>query len=161
MRLHGSQGGSFGSTPCGASGPGSMPSTRLKVVVVVSARLVEQVRGRAASSIDALGCVQASVAISEELRAEADDLVGYFVDEARRAGYSWTEIGTSLGVTKQAVRKRFGSSVGFPVQSRLQRCLDQAAEEAKLDGSTECRVFICYSVCFAKELPRWRWSISV
>ncbi len=104
---------------------------------MVSERLVENVRGSAASSTDALSCVRAAVVISEELRAEADDLVGYFVDEARRAGHSWTEIGTSLGVTKQAVRKRFGSSVGFPMRSRLQRCLDQAAEEAKLDGSSE------------------------
>lgn len=104
---------------------------------MVSERLVENVRNSASSPTEALGCVRAAVAISEELRAEADDLVGYFVDEARRAGHSWTEIGTSLGVTKQAVRKRFGSAVGFPMRSRLQRCLDQAAEEAKLDGSSE------------------------
>jgi hypothetical protein len=104
---------------------------------VISEDLVEKARGGATPPTDALSCLRAAVVISEELRAEADDLVGYFVDEARRAGHSWTEIGGSLGVTKQAVRKRFGSSVGFPLQSRLQRCLDQAAEEAKLDGSSE------------------------
>ncbi|MGB6059823.1 MAG: Clp protease N-terminal domain-containing protein [Microthrixaceae bacterium] len=37
----------------------------------------------------------------------ADHLVGHFVDQARRSGASWTEIGRSMGVTKQAARKRF------------------------------------------------------
>ena len=101
---------------------------------MVVEHLVEKVRRSAPSPTDALGCVRSAVAIREELRAEADDLVGYFVDEARRSGHSWTEIGNSFGVTKQAVRKRFSSSIGFPMQFRLQRCLDQAAEEAKLDG---------------------------
>ncbi|HWJ98053.1 MAG TPA: Clp protease N-terminal domain-containing protein [Acidimicrobiales bacterium] len=37
----------------------------------------------------------------------ADHLVGHFVDQARRSGASWTDIGRSMGVTKQAARKRF------------------------------------------------------
>src|SRR3954468_21193603 len=37
----------------------------------------------------------------------ADHLVGHFVDQARRSGASWTAIGQSMGVTKQAVQKRF------------------------------------------------------
>ncbi|MEV4684156.1 Clp protease N-terminal domain-containing protein [Streptomyces kurssanovii] len=37
----------------------------------------------------------------------ADHLIGHFVDQARRSGASWTEIGTSMGVTKQAAQKRF------------------------------------------------------
>ena len=37
----------------------------------------------------------------------ADHVVGHFVDQARRSGASWTEIGRSMGVTKQAARKRF------------------------------------------------------
>ncbi len=36
-----------------------------------------------------------------------DHLIGHYVDQARRAGRSWTEIGTSMGVSKQAARKRF------------------------------------------------------
>jgi hypothetical protein len=37
----------------------------------------------------------------------ADHLIGHFVDQARRSGASWTEIGTSMGVTKQAAQQRF------------------------------------------------------
>lgn len=98
---------------------------------------VERVRRDAPFPSEPLSCLAVAVAVSEELRAEADDLVGLFVDAARRDGHSWTEIGACLGVTKQAVRKRYASSVGFPMQSRLQRCLDQAGVEARLIGSAE------------------------
>ena len=37
----------------------------------------------------------------------ADHLIGHFVDQARRAGASWPEIGRSMGVSKQAAQKRF------------------------------------------------------
>jgi Clp amino terminal domain, pathogenicity island component len=37
----------------------------------------------------------------------ADQLIEHFVDEARRAGASWTEIGRYIGVSKQAAHKRF------------------------------------------------------
>jgi len=36
-----------------------------------------------------------------------DHLVGHFVDQARRAGASWTDIGGALGVSKQAAQQRF------------------------------------------------------
>jgi len=38
--------------------------------------------------------------------ATTDAALGYFVDQARRAGHSWAEIGASLGVTKQAAQQR-------------------------------------------------------
>ncbi|MCW7945472.1 hypothetical protein AAW14_26555 [Streptomyces hygroscopicus] len=37
----------------------------------------------------------------------ADHLIGHFVDQARRSGASWTDIGKSMGVTRQAAQKRF------------------------------------------------------
>ncbi len=43
----------------------------------------------------------------EHLGDVADHLIGHFVDQARLAGRSWTEIGSRMGVTKQAARKRF------------------------------------------------------
>src|SRR3954465_9881957 len=44
---------------------------------------------------------------ADHLGDVADHLVGHFVDQARRSGASWTDIGRSMGVTKQAARKRF------------------------------------------------------
>ncbi|HET8929745.1 MAG TPA: Clp protease N-terminal domain-containing protein, partial [Acidimicrobiales bacterium] len=48
-----------------------------------------------------------AVLAGEHLGELADHLIGHFVDQARRSGASWTEIGRSMGVTKQAARKRF------------------------------------------------------
>ena len=47
--------------------------------------------------------------VSEQLGEQADALIGYFVDQARRSGASWTDIGRSMGVSKQAAQKRFVS----------------------------------------------------
>ena len=44
---------------------------------------------------------------ADHLGEIADHLVGHFVDQARRSGSSWRDIGTSMGVTKQAAQKRF------------------------------------------------------
>src|ERR1700744_2518527 len=51
--------------------------------------------------------VSAAIQVSEHLGELSDHLIGHFVDQARRAGASWTEIGQSMGVTKQAAQKRF------------------------------------------------------
>src|SRR3712207_7555210 len=48
-----------------------------------------------------------AVLAAEHLGELADHLIGHFVDQARRSGASWTEIGRSMGVTKQAAQKRF------------------------------------------------------
>src|SRR5262245_16766082 len=48
-----------------------------------------------------------AVRAADRLGEVADHLIGHFVDQARRAGASWTEIGQSMGVTKQAAQKRF------------------------------------------------------
>ncbi|KAE8763997.1 Clp protease N-terminal domain-containing protein [Georgenia thermotolerans] len=48
-----------------------------------------------------------AVALAEHLDEVADSLIGHFVDQARRSGASWSEIGRSMGVTKQAAQKRF------------------------------------------------------
>jgi hypothetical protein len=48
-----------------------------------------------------------AVETSTRVGEVADHLIGHFVDEAREAGASWTEIGAHMGVTKQAAQKRF------------------------------------------------------
>ncbi|MBO3741713.1 Clp protease N-terminal domain-containing protein [Actinoplanes flavus] len=48
-----------------------------------------------------------AVVLGDYLGELSDHLIGHFVDQARRSGASWTEIGRSLGVSKQAAQKRF------------------------------------------------------
>jgi hypothetical protein len=59
--------------------------------------------------------------IADHLGDLADHLVGHFVDQARRSGASWTMIGQSIGVTKQAAQKRFA-----PGDGSLERFTDRA-----------------------------------
>jgi ATP-dependent Clp protease ATP-binding subunit ClpA len=76
----------------------------------------------------------------------ADHLVGHFVDQARRAGASWTDIGRSMGVTKQAAQKRFvpRGSADVPDPGNWSRFTDRARhvlagaqEEARTTGYPE------------------------
>ncbi|MBE1490268.1 Clp protease N-terminal domain-containing protein [Plantactinospora soyae] len=68
--------------------------------------LIEYVR-RQHPGGDALERLSDAVLVSAYLGELADHLIGHFVDQARRTGASWTDIGQSMGVTKQAVQKRF------------------------------------------------------
>src|SRR3954470_2396722 len=56
---------------------------------------------------NALDQLSDAVQAADHLGDVADHLIGHFVDQARRSGASWTEIGRSMGVTKQAAQKRF------------------------------------------------------
>ncbi|QWB24030.1 MULTISPECIES: Clp protease N-terminal domain-containing protein [Streptomyces] len=51
--------------------------------------------------------LQDAVIAADHLGEVADHLIGHFVDQARRSGASWTDIGKSMGVTRQAAQKRF------------------------------------------------------
>jgi Clp amino terminal domain, pathogenicity island component len=48
-----------------------------------------------------------AVVTAQELSDQSDALIGHFVDQARVSGASWSQIGAAMGVTKQAVQKRF------------------------------------------------------
>lgn len=56
---------------------------------------------------DELEQLSSAIIAADHLGELADHLIGHFVDQARRSGASWTEIGRAMGVTKQAARKRF------------------------------------------------------
>lgn len=56
---------------------------------------------------DTLEQLSDAVVAAEHLGEVADHLIGHFVDQARRSGASWTDIGRSMGVTRQAAQKRF------------------------------------------------------
>ncbi|MFD1046199.1 hypothetical protein ACFQ1S_11795, partial [Kibdelosporangium lantanae] len=66
--------------------------------------LIDRVRG---SRSDPLDRVEWAVALAGTMNVVADHLIRHFVAEARGDGLSWTQIGDRLGVSKQAVRKRF------------------------------------------------------
>ncbi|AEW93427.1 MULTISPECIES: Clp protease N-terminal domain-containing protein [Streptomycetaceae] len=68
--------------------------------------LIEHVLNRNPEA-DALQHLSDAVETSTHLGEVADHLIGHFVDQARRAGASWTEIGQHMGVSKQAAQKRF------------------------------------------------------
>jgi hypothetical protein len=95
---------------------------------------------------DALGRLTDAVLLADRLGEIADHLIGHFVDQARRAGASWTDIGRSMGVTKQAAQKRFVSRSDADPSHGFSRFSDQARvvvvsalNEARAAGNTEIR----------------------
>ena len=70
-------------------------------------RLDDVIGAIASAHADPLDRLTGAMALAEHLDELADSLIGHFVDQARRAGASWSEIGQSMGVTKQAAQKRF------------------------------------------------------
>ncbi len=93
--------------------------------------------------LDRLGI---AVTLSRELSELSDGVVNHFVQEARRAGCSWAQIGDVLGVSRQAAQQRFvgrwlgrvigrakgGSAprwLGFT--DRARRVVELAQEEAR------------------------------
>ncbi len=72
--------------------------------------LIEIVR-QDSSSDQPLDQLVAAAAAAAQLEETTDALLGHFVDRCRRDGRSWTEISAALGVTKQAVHKRFAPAL--------------------------------------------------
>ncbi|WP_224390747.1 Clp protease N-terminal domain-containing protein [Pseudonocardia sp. ICBG1293] len=70
-------------------------------------RLDDLIRAVTAAHHDPLEQLSDAVLTGDHLGEVADHLIGHFVDRARRSGASWTEIGRSMGVSKQAAQKRF------------------------------------------------------
>ncbi|WP_282779633.1 MULTISPECIES: Clp protease N-terminal domain-containing protein [unclassified Nocardia] len=93
-----------------------------------------------------------AVVVGGHLDELADHLIGHFVDQARRSGASWTDIGASMGVTKQAAQKRFvPKAPGDPADAatmdpnagfakftpRARAVVVAAQEEARTRGNAE------------------------
>jgi ATP-dependent Clp protease ATP-binding subunit ClpA len=72
--------------------------------------LIETVRADAGSD-QPLDQLVAAAGAAADLEETTDALLGYFVDRCRRDGRSWSEISNALGVTKQAVHKRFAPAL--------------------------------------------------
>lgn len=101
---------------------------------------------------DTLEQLSGAVVAAEHLGDVADHLIGHFVDQARRSGASWTDIGRSMGVTRQAAQKRFvpkadkeGDGGLDPDQGfgrftpRARNVVMAAQNEARAAGGTEIR----------------------
>jgi hypothetical protein len=63
--------------------------------------LIDEVEGD-----EPLDRLSSAMGVKGELDDLGDALIGHFVEEARRAGHSWSEIGAAMGVTKQAAQQR-------------------------------------------------------
>lgn len=104
-------------------------------------RLDDLIAGVEHAHADPLDRVAGAVIVGDALGETADHLVGHFVDRARRAGASWTDIGRSMGVTKQAVQKRFVAKE--PAQDftrftpRARNIVVAAQNEARAAGNAE------------------------
>ncbi|WP_328927986.1 ATP-dependent Clp protease ATP-binding subunit [Streptomyces sp. NBC_00190] len=101
---------------------------------------------------DTLEQLSDAVVAAEHLGEVADHLIGHFVDQARRSGASWTDIGRSMGVTRQAAQKRFvpkadkegdpglNPNQGFGrFTPRARNVVMAAQNEARAAGGTEIR----------------------
>jgi len=109
--------------------------------------LIEAIKNTHSAALDQLSD---AVLAAERLGDVADHLIGHFVDQARRSGASWTEIGRSMGVTKQAAQKRFvakgetsdlDASQGFSrYTERARKVVVMAQEEARAASSDQIGV---------------------
>lgn len=111
--------------------------------------LVDRAR-RSADPDDPLEHLAAAVLLADGLGELADHLVGHFVDQARRSGASWTDIGRSLGVSKQAAQQRFVARAVVDAESfsegrfsrftpRLREAVVRSATSAREAGATSVR----------------------
>ncbi len=108
-------------------------------------RLDDLITGVENAHDDPLDRVRGAVLVGEALGETADHLIGHFVDRARRAGASWTDIGHSMGVSKQAVQKRFVPKGSEAPQDftrftpRARNVVVAAQNEARAAGNAEIR----------------------
>ncbi|GAA3935656.1 Clp protease N-terminal domain-containing protein [Actinoplanes auranticolor] len=118
--------------------------------VAASVRLDDLIEAIKKTHSTALDQLSDAVLAADHLGDVADHLIGHFVDQARRSGASWTEIGRSMGVSKQAAQKRFvpkgeapdlDASQGFSrYTDRARKVVVTAQEEARAKGNSQISV---------------------
>jgi ATP-dependent Clp protease ATP-binding subunit ClpA len=80
---------------------------------------------------DSLDGLSDAIRISGTIEDQADALIGYFVDQARQGGASWSQIGQSMGVSKQAAQQRFVTRGGEPTPNDSARFSERFAPRAR------------------------------
>jgi Clp amino terminal domain, pathogenicity island component len=82
-----------------------------------------------------------AVGVASHLDEQSDAMIGYFVDQARSSGASWSQIGASMGVSKQAAQKRFVARTDFSrFTARARNTLVAAGQLAQAAGADEVEV---------------------
>lgn len=101
--------------------------------------LISEVRA-GLETAPALDRLTRAVDLAAHIGELGENLVGFYVDDARRDGVSWSDIGTRLGVSRQAVQKKFmpaGDSQGDQpglwdrATEGLRETVREAREEAR------------------------------
>ncbi len=114
----------------------------------VAVRLDDLIEAIKKVHTNALDQLSNAVLAADHLGDLADHLIGHFVDQARRSGASWTDIGRSMGVTRQAAQKRFvpkdpdaakmDPNAGFSrFTPRARSVVVAAQEEARAAGNAQ------------------------
>src|SRR5687767_6314113 len=89
-----------------------------------------------ASADTPLDRLRAAAFLSRGVPDVADALLGHFVDESRRAGCSWADVGGALGVTRQAAQKRYVDGAFERLTPRARKVVDAADELAAAQGAS-------------------------
>jgi hypothetical protein len=88
---------------------------------------------RSAAPDEPLAQLEAASRLRDEVGELTDAVLGHFVDQARRAGCSWSQIGDALGVSKQAAQqKHTGRSLPTDrLTERTRQAIERAGDEAR------------------------------
>jgi hypothetical protein len=89
-----------------------------------------------APSDEPLARLETAAKTVRSLTDVGDAALGYFVDQARRAGHSWSEIGDALGVSKQAAQQRQVARGGGLTSVTFERFTERA--RAVVGASADC-----------------------
>ena len=93
---------------------------------------------RSAAPDEPLAQLEAASRLRDEVGELTDAVLGHFVDQARRAGCSWSQIGDALGVSKQAAQQRHTART-IPTDrltDRTRLAIGRAGDEARRLGHT-------------------------
>ena len=106
---------------------------------IPTVRLDDLIHAVSSAHPDVLDRLSGAVALADHLGEVADSLIGHFVDQARRSGASWAEIGRSMGVSKQAAQQRFVAKRSAPDASQGFSRFDDAARRVVVAAQSAAR----------------------
>ena len=94
--------------------------------------LIAEVHRRARGDLERLSAAVGEAAALSEL---GDALIGHFVERARLAGHTWSQVGERLGVSKQAAHQRFVAAPGGPSAHAWRGTVRVGRRDVALDDS--------------------------